>query len=82
MFPPQQWDELHLRAWSWKKGEPFQGYVQFDVGCDLVQYGNKVETIVGMHSQNLLGENNLEGVQKLSQKGHLQINVACVGMPT
>ncbi len=52
------------------------------MGCDLVRYENKVETIVGMHSQNLLGENNLEGVQKPSEKGHLQINVGCVRMPT
>jgi hypothetical protein len=29
-------------------------------------YENKVETNVGIHSQNLLGENNLEGVQKPS----------------
>jgi hypothetical protein len=29
-------------------------------------YENKVETIVGIHLQNVLGENNLEGVQKPS----------------
>jgi hypothetical protein len=28
------------------------------------------------------GENNPKGVQKPSQKDHLPINVACVGMPT
>jgi hypothetical protein len=27
-------------------------------------YGNKVETIEGIHVLNLLGENNHEGVQK------------------
>jgi len=71
-----------LRAWSWLKGKPFQGYVQFDVRCNLVQYGNKVEIIVGIHLQNLMGENNRKGVQKPSQKDRLQINVAFVGMPT
>jgi hypothetical protein len=30
--------------------------------CDLVQYENKVETNVGIHSQNPLGEKYLEGV--------------------
>jgi hypothetical protein len=30
--------------------------------CDLVRYEIKVETIVGIHLWNLLGENNLEGV--------------------
>jgi hypothetical protein len=30
------------------------------------QYENKVETINGIHSQNLLGKNNFEGVQKPS----------------
>ncbi len=28
------------------------------------------------------GENHPKGVQKPSQKDHLPINVACVGMPT
>jgi hypothetical protein len=32
---------------------------------------------MGVHSQNNLGENNLEGVQKLSQNDHLQINATC-----
>jgi hypothetical protein len=41
------------------------------MGCDLVQYGNKVETIAGIHLQNLLGENNLKGFLKTSQKGRL-----------
>jgi hypothetical protein len=30
---------------------------------------------------NHLGENNLKGVQKPSQKDHLLIDGACVGMP-
>jgi hypothetical protein len=33
-----------------------------------------------VHSLNLIGENNLEGVQKPSQKDHLSIDGACVGM--
>jgi hypothetical protein len=82
IFLPRQWDKLHLRAWSWWKSELLQGYVQFDVGCDLTWYGKKVETIVRIHLQNLLDENNLEGVQKPSQKGRLQINGTCVGTPT
>jgi len=53
---------FHLRFWSWLKGELPQGYMQFDVECDLMRYESKVETIVGIHSQNLLGENNLGGV--------------------
>jgi hypothetical protein len=71
MFPSRQWDKFHLKAWLWLRGKPFQGYVQFDMGCDLTQYGNKVETIVGIHLQNLSGENNLKGVQKPSQKKYL-----------
>jgi hypothetical protein len=43
---------------------------------------NKVETNVGIHLQNLPNESNFESVQKPFQKGHLQINVACIGMPT
>jgi hypothetical protein len=66
MFSPWQWDKLHLRAWSWLKGKPFQVYMQFDMGCDLAQYGNKVETNIGIHLHNLLGENSFEGVQKPS----------------
>jgi hypothetical protein len=33
-----------------------------------VQYENKVKTTMGIHLQNLFGENNLEGVQKPSQE--------------
>jgi hypothetical protein len=56
MFPLQQWDKFHLKAWSWfKRGSP-QGYVQFDMKCDLKQYENKVEIIVGIYSQSFLGE--------------------------
>jgi hypothetical protein len=43
--------------------------VQFDVECDLVRYENKVETT--MKNKNPMGENNLEGVQELSQNDHL-----------
>jgi hypothetical protein len=50
--------------------------------CDLVQGENKVYTYVGIHSQNLLGEKNLEGVQKPSQNDHLQINATCIKMLT
>jgi hypothetical protein len=53
MFPPQQWDKLHLKAWTWLKDEPLQGYVQFDMGCDLAQYGNKVKRTMGIQLQNL-----------------------------
>jgi hypothetical protein len=52
-------------------GDPLQGYVQFNVGCDIEWYRNKIETIVGIHLHNLLGENNFESVQKPSWKGHL-----------
>jgi hypothetical protein len=47
-----------------------------------MQYENKVGTIEGIHSLNLQGENNLEGVQKPFQKNHLLINVTCVETPT
>jgi hypothetical protein len=33
-----------------------------------VQYENKVKTTMGIHLQNLFNENNLEGIQKPSQK--------------
>ncbi len=49
---------------------------------DLVWYENKVEIIVERQSRNLLGENSSRGVQKPFQKDHLQINVACIRMPT
>jgi hypothetical protein len=71
MLPPQQWDELHLKVWSWLRGKPLQGYVQFDMGCDIERYGNKVETTMKIHLQNLLGENYFESVQKPSLKGYL-----------
>jgi hypothetical protein len=41
---------------------PLQGYVQFDIGCDLAQYGNKVERTMGIQLQNLPNENNFKGV--------------------
>jgi hypothetical protein len=50
--------------------------------CDLVRYENKVKTIERIHLLNLKSENNLEDVQKPSQKDHLLINATCVGMPT
>ncbi len=80
MFPPLQWDKLHLKAWSWLKGEPLQGCMQFGVECDLMRYENKVGPIKGIHSLNLQGENNFKGVQKPSQKDHLLINATCIGM--
>ncbi len=46
-----------------------------------MRYENKVETIEGIHSLNLLSENYFEGAQKPSQKDHLPIDVVCVGMP-
>jgi hypothetical protein len=40
----------------------------------------KVEINERIHSLNLLGENNLEGVQKTFQKYHLLTNGACIRM--
>ncbi len=77
MFLSQQWDELHLKAWSWLRGMSFQGHVQFELECGLVQYENKVETIEGIHLLNLQNEHNLEGVQKPSQKDHLHLSLLC-----
>ncbi len=51
-----------MRAWSWLKGRLPQGHAQFDMKCDLVQYGNKVETIVKIYTHSLLGENIFEDV--------------------
>jgi hypothetical protein len=64
MFPPLQWDELHLKIWSLLRGEPLQGHVEFKVDCDLVWYQNKIEIIFKNHSFNLLKENCFECVQK------------------
>ncbi len=50
--------------------------------CVLLQYENKIETIVEINSWNLLGEDNSKNVQRPSQNDHLHINEACVGMPT
>jgi hypothetical protein len=36
---------------------------------------------MGIHLQNIFDENNLGGVQKPSQKDHLQINATCVRIP-
>ncbi len=58
-----------MKVWSWLKDELPQGYVQFNMECDLVRYENKVETIMGIYSWNLLGESKFEGVRKPSQKG-------------
>jgi hypothetical protein len=58
MFPPLQWEKLHLTIWSWLKGGPLQGHMQFEVVCDLVWYDNKIEIIEKIHSLNLLGENS------------------------
>jgi hypothetical protein len=53
MFPPLQWDELHLKARSWLKGEPHQGRMQFGVDYDPMQYENKIGTTKGIHLLNL-----------------------------
>jgi hypothetical protein len=45
MFPPLQWDEFHLKAWSRLKGGPLQGHMQLKVECELEWYEIKVETI-------------------------------------
>jgi hypothetical protein len=58
----------------------FQRHMQFEMECDPMWYENKFETIEGIHSLNLLGENRLNNVKKSSHKDHLLINVACVKM--
>ncbi len=50
------------------------------VECDLMQYENKVETTKGIYSFNFQGENSFKGVQKPSQKDHLPLNAAYVGL--
>ncbi len=70
-FSLWQWDELYLKAWLWLKSELPQGYMQFNVECDFMQYDNKVETIVRIHLRNLLGENNFGSVQRPSQNDRL-----------
>jgi len=62
MFPPLQWVEFHLKAYSWLKGGPLQGHMQFGVDCDLVRYENKVRTTKGIHSLNFQGENNFKDI--------------------
>jgi len=42
--------------------------MQFDVKCDLMQYDNKIETIVGIHLWNFLDEIVFGGFQKPFQK--------------
>jgi hypothetical protein len=56
--------------------------MQFGVECDPVRYENKVKITKKIHSLNLLSENNVENVQKPSQKNHLSINAACIVMST
>jgi hypothetical protein len=71
MLPQQQYDKLHLRVWSWLRGGPLHGHVQFNMDCELVHYENKIETTMGIHLCNFLGGNNLKGVQKPFKKDHL-----------
>jgi hypothetical protein len=52
MFPPLQWDKLHLKAWSWLKGGPLQIHMQFGVECDPMRYDNKIGTTKGIHIYN------------------------------
>jgi hypothetical protein len=51
--------------------------MQFEMECDSMWYENKVGTIEGIHSLNLLGENSPNFVLKSSHKDHLPINAAC-----
>ncbi len=55
-----------MKPWSWLKGRLPQKHVEYEMECDLVRYENKVETTMGIHSWNLLGENGFRGVQKPS----------------
>ncbi len=48
--------------------------------CDLLRYDNEVETTMGIHSWNFLGENSFRAIKKPSEMDHLQINATCVGM--
>jgi hypothetical protein len=50
------------------------------VKCDLYQYENKAQINAGIHSLNLLGENNHKGVRKPSRNDYLSIDGAIVGM--
>jgi hypothetical protein len=87
-FPQWQWDK-HLKVWSQLKGEFPKGYVQFDMKCDLEWYENKVETIVKIHSYNLLSENcrNLslalttkaKACEVVSQEGSLRVTLHALG---
>jgi len=45
MFLPLQWDEFHMKAWSWLKGGPLQGHVQFGVECGLCNMKTKLEQL-------------------------------------
>jgi hypothetical protein len=60
MFPLRQWDKFHLKVWSWLRGGLPQGYVQFNMECDLVRYENKVETIMRIHHGILWVKANLK----------------------
>jgi hypothetical protein len=53
MIPPLQWDEFHLKVWSWLRGKPLQGRMQFAMECDPVQYENKVVPTKGIYLLNL-----------------------------
>jgi len=50
--------------------------MQFEVEYGFMQYDNKIETTKGTHLLSLLNENNLESVQKPSQKDRLLISAA------
>jgi len=51
--------------------------VQFEVDCDLYQYENEVEITKGIHSLNLMDENNPMDIQKSSQNDRLSTYGAC-----
>ncbi len=45
---PTAMGQTPLEGFVMAKYELLQGYMKFDVGCDLVKYGNKVQTTMGI----------------------------------
>jgi hypothetical protein len=56
--------------------------IQYIEECDFVWDENKVETIEGIDSLNLLNENNSKCVKKPFKNYYSPINMACIRMST
>ncbi len=69
MFPPLQWDELHLKAWSWlEEAGSSKDMCNLKWNVTICDMKTKLKTTKGIHSLNLLNVQTIPNVFKNHSK--------------